>query len=688
MMKKTLLIFLLLLFLLPACALAKSAETAFYTDEQTGQSAAYPFSWLSYETKSDGTACLQWLDLSNTAAADMNGVLYLPTKVDDITVTAFETDLFNDMKLKGFTRLVIPPTVTGCVPADFYGSDGFVLKGGITKISLPGQNPSFTIAEDGSLLQGSSLTGLIYDESRTEIVLPEGVENADLSLLAEAYPNMAALTLPASLKELTGYTNQLPEKLEQIDVLPGNPVFRSTDGVLFQGGDLYLYPPANPAESYTIPEGTESISCCAFTRCENLREVILPESLNHLCCDAFSVCRGLRTVNIPAGLTRIEEGAFSYCWNLETIRLAPENPAFTFEGNLLIDKEKDLLLAAVCGDEQVTLPENIRTIGVCAFTNKSDMTHVVLNEGLETIGEDAFTFSGLTEICLPASLQTVGDSAFYGCDQLKQVTFGEGVSSLSRLGAYAFAYSTLESILFPADCPLATIGDSTFYDCRSLQEISLPGGLKEIGEFAFYDCIKLARIDLPDSITTLGEYCFSGCSVLHSLKLPQGITELDTDIIYESYGIRYLIIPSHVSLPSYLPDTLKKLNPYGHGRLVVHRGSDAHDDCLRKNIPCTLYEELPFCLGELRVTATTDALLQQFLDEGGSLTFGWKNGYLTITQKPAEGEGSVLGFPCTIRDGKLMLGDEGYLNYTMKDITHVELVSNQWTMQLEGKDLP
>jgi hypothetical protein len=35
-----------------------------------------------------------------------------------------------------------------------------------------------------------------------------------------------------------------------------------------------------------------------------------------------------------------------------------------------------------------------------------------------------------------------------------------------------------------------------------------------------------------------------------------------------------------------------------------------------------------------------------------------------------------------------MLGDEGYLNYTMKDITHVELVSNQWTMQLEGKDLP
>lgn len=688
MMKKILLVCLLLLFLLPACAMAESAETAFYMDEQTGQWVEYPFSLLSYEPKGDGTACLQWMTLSHTAAADMNGILYLPAKVDGLTVTAFETELFVGEKFKGFTRLVIPQTVTECIPNEFYGLDGFVLEGGITEISLPGQNPSFTIAEDGTLLEDGKLLGLFYDESRTEVILPEGITSADLSLLAEAYPNMASLTLPASLKELTGYANRLPEKLEQIEVQPDNPVYHATDGTLFQGGELYLYPPADLAESYTVPEGTESISYCAFTRCENLREVTLPETLQLLSGGAFSACRGLHTINLPAGLTRIEEGAFSYCWSLENLSLAPENPAFTFEGGLLIEKEKDLLLAALCGEEQVTLPENLRTIGVCAFTNQGDMTHVVLNEGLETIGDDAFTFSGLKEICLPTSLQTVGDSAFYGCEELTEVTFAEGISSLATLGDDAFAYSALESIAFPTDCPLATIGEGTFSDCRSLREVSLPGGLKEIGEWAFNDCIKLARIDLPDSITTLGDYCLGGCSALHSLKLPQGITELDTDIIYDSYAIRYLIIPSHVSLPSYLPNTLKKLNPYGHGRLVVHRGSDAHKQCTRQNIPCTLYDELPFCLGELRVTSATDAQLQQFLDEGGSLTFGWKNKQLTITQQSAEGGKSVLQLPCTIQEGKLILGDSGHLNYTMQDITHVELVSNQWTMQLEGKELP
>ena len=73
--------------------------------------------------------------------------------------------------------------------------------------------------------------------------------------LAE-HSTVGSLTLPASLKELTGYTNQLPEKLEQIEVQPGNPVYHATDGTLFQGTELCLYPPADPAESYTVPEGT------------------------------------------------------------------------------------------------------------------------------------------------------------------------------------------------------------------------------------------------------------------------------------------------------------------------------------------------------------------------------------------------------------------------------------------------
>lgn len=687
-MKKILLVLLVLLSLVPA-AMADSADTAYYQTEQNGEWLEYPGKWFYYEPHEDGTATLLSLTLSDTAVTDMNGTLYLPSKVGDYTITRLDSTILNDVQSMIFTRLVIPETVIEFVPYNNYNMDGVLLKNGLKEVSIAGQNTAFSLAENGCLLRGSKLAGLFYDKSVTSFAIPEGVTTVDLMLITEAFPNLTELTIPASFTEFKCTMNQYPTLLERIDVHPDNPVFYSIDGVLFQGTDLYLVPTAYPATHYTVPEGTESISWYAFFCCKNLTEVTLPESMKRLYADAFYVCRNLRTINIPAGLTQMDEGVFSFCWSLENIQLDPENPAFSLVNNLLIDKEKNLLLAAVNnGKSLIILPKSLRTIGARAFTNNVSMTQVYLNEGLETIGEEAFIYASLSEVTLPSTLKTIATSAFNSCEVLEEVTFAKGSSALKSLGKYAFAYSSLKRIEFPADCPLEVISGSAFSDCKSLETITLPSGLKEIQSWAFNGCSKLKTIDLPDTITTLGEFCLGSCSALNSLKLPEGITEFNTDVIYGSYAIKYLVIPRHIALPSYLSDTLKRENIYGHGRLVVHRDSQAHQQCQRKNIPYTLIEELPFCLGDLRVTATTDPQLQQFLDEGGSLTIGYKRKQLTITLQPAQGEKSVLQFPCTIREGKLLLDDVGQLDYTFKDINHVELVSNQWTMQLEGEKLP
>lgn len=687
-MKKTLLVLLLLLFLVPA-AMAEHADTAYYQTEQNGEWLEYPGNWFYYEPKQDGTATLFSLTLSKTAATDMNGTLYLPSKVDDYTITRIDNTILNDIKSRSFIRLVIPETLAEFVPYNEYGMDGILLENGLEEVMIAAQNAAFSMAENRCLLQGDKLVGLFPDTSVTSFAIPEGVKTVDLRLITEAFPNLTDLTLPASLTEFKCNMNQYPPLLERIDAHPDNPVYHTTDGVLFRGTDLYLVPTAYPTTHYTVPEGTESISWYSFFRCEKLTEVTLPESMKRLDPNAFYVCRNLRTINIPAGLTQMAEGAFSFCWNLENIHLAPENPAFSLVNNLLIDKEKNLLLAAVNdGKSLIILPESLRAIGARAFTNNVSMTQVHLNEGLETIGEEAFIYADLTDVSLPSTLKTIAEGAFDSCEMLEEVTFAKGSSALKSLGQYAFAFSAVKRIEFPADCPLKVISGRAFYDCKSLETITLPSGLKEIQEWAFEGCSKLKAIDLPDSITTLGEYCLSSCSSLNSLKLPEGITSFDADVIYGSYAIKYLVIPRHVALPSYLSDTLQRENIFGHGRLVVHRDSDAHQQCRRRSIPYTLMEELPFLLGDLRVTATTDPGLQQFLDAGGSLIIGYKSKQLTITQQTAQGEKSVLQFPCTIREGKLMLDDVGYLDYTIKDINHVELVSNQWIMQLEGEKLP
>ena len=50
------------------------------------------------------------------------------------------------------------------------------------------------------------------------------------------------------------------------------------------------------------------------------------------------------------------------------------------------------------------------------------ITRVVMNEGLTSIGEMAFFNSGIQEIVFPSTLQQLAPDLFYYCDRLKRST--------------------------------------------------------------------------------------------------------------------------------------------------------------------------------------------------------------------------------------------------------------------------
>jgi hypothetical protein len=103
------------------------------------------------------------------------------------------------------------------------------------------------------------------------------------------------------------------------------------------------------------------------------------------------------------------------------------------------------------------------------------MGHVVLNSGIESIGENCFfhcnrlwavvfeenccisvlgqaafhACSSLASICIPASVEKVGKECFGKCYQLTQVAFGEGCR-LREVGEAAFD-SKVRLFSIPAD---------------------------------------------------------------------------------------------------------------------------------------------------------------------------------------------------------------------------------------------
>ena len=67
----------------------------------------------------------------------------------------------------------------------------------------------------------------------------------------------------------------------------------------------------------------------------------------------------------------------------------------------------------------------LKSIGNYAFSN-TGITSFELNDGLETIGEFAFYNSKIGEIELPSSLTSVGSGIFYGNTTNVTVPFAEG----------------------------------------------------------------------------------------------------------------------------------------------------------------------------------------------------------------------------------------------------------------------
>lgn len=87
--------------------------------------------------------------------------------------------------------------------------------------------------------------------------------------------------------------------------------------------------------------------------------------------------------------------------------------------------------------ESISIPDTILSIGDYAFDYCENLTSVILNEGLLTIGAGAFEGCPLTKIVLPKSLVLIDEYGFYDCTELTEIILlGNDV----ELGEMALGY--------------------------------------------------------------------------------------------------------------------------------------------------------------------------------------------------------------------------------------------------------
>ncbi len=100
------------------------------------------------------------------------------------------------------------------------------------------------------------------------------------------------------------------------------------------------------------------------------------------------------------------------------------------------------------------------------------------------------------DVIVTPTVESIGEEAFFGSTYLTKIDF-ESPSRLERILRYAFAYTSLENIVFPAS--LKTISSYAFRKCPNLKSIAFPEDTKieKIETGAFFGCDSLKKIIFP-----------------------------------------------------------------------------------------------------------------------------------------------------------------------------------------------
>ena len=204
---------------------------------------------------------------------------------------------------------------------------------------------------------------------------------------------------------------------------------------------------------------------------------------------AFLSCSSLESLTIPENITSIGLGAFSLCKKLT----------------------------------DVTIPGNVKTVGEGAFSNCTELLNVTISDGVTSIGKSAFASCYLLKsITIADSVTSIGDDAFYWCSNLTSVKLPK---NLGKINSYTFRFCKgLTDISIPNG--VTSIDRCSFMGCEALTKVIIPKSVTVIDESAFYGCKTLTDVTIPEGVTTIGEDAFCGCTALLSVKIPKSVTAI------------------------------------------------------------------------------------------------------------------------------------------------------------------
>lgn len=290
------------------------------------------------------------------------------------------------------------------------------------------------------------------DTKLTSIVIPDGVTVVPASAFAMC-ESLTSVTLPANLQKIgsgafykAGITSiEIPDGCTEI----ASEAFESCSSLA----------------SVTLPAGLTEISSMVFLGCSSLTSVEIPASVKTISETAFENS-GLTALNLPASVEKIASNAFNGA-PVSTITVDAANTAFIVDAGVLYSADHRFLYL---------FP---RTVENKVYT---------VNEACAGIIGGAFYGSNVTEVILPEGLIGIDSFAFCKSD-IETIAFPAGMSELFE---QALAGTQLTEVALPES--LTYVAEGLFAGCEKLTTVTLPAAITDVRNRAFYNCTALTAI--------------------------------------------------------------------------------------------------------------------------------------------------------------------------------------------------